>query len=76
MVREVPLETVLLLRGAVRDRRDKSKWHTERGPLSVTGPKFTNWHTHQGGLKSKNVVVCVEENSEEIIEVDSCDYTV
>ncbi len=49
VVREVPLETVLLLRGAERDRHDKSKWHSERGPLSVTGPKFTNWHTHQGG---------------------------
>jgi hypothetical protein len=49
VVREMPLETVLLLRGAERDRYDKSKWHSERGPLSVTGPKFTNWHTHQGG---------------------------
>jgi hypothetical protein len=49
VVREVPLEAVLLLRGAERDRHDKSKWHSERGPLSVTGKKFTNWHTHQGG---------------------------
>ena len=49
VVREMPLETVLLLRGAERDRHDKSKWHSERGPLSVTGPKFMNWHTHQGG---------------------------
>jgi len=49
VVREVPLETVLLLRGAERDRHDKSKWHSERGPLSVTGPKFMNWHGHRGG---------------------------
>jgi len=49
VVREVPLETVLLLRGAERDRHDKSKWHSERGPLSVTGPQFMNWHLHQGG---------------------------
>src|SRR4030067_356459 len=48
VVREVPLETVLLLRGAVRDRRDKSKWHTEQGPLSVSGAKFMNWHGHRG----------------------------
>ena len=48
-VRAVPLETVLLLRGAVRDAHDRCKWHTERGPLSVTGPKFMNWHTGQGG---------------------------
>jgi hypothetical protein len=48
-VREVPLETVLILRGAVRDRQDRSKWHTERGPLSVTGPKFMSWHRGTGG---------------------------
>jgi hypothetical protein len=49
VVRATPLESVLLLRGAVRDGRDRHKWHTDRGPLSVTGPKFTNWHTNQGG---------------------------
>ena len=49
VVRTAPLEGVLLLRGAVRDGRDRHKWHTERGPLSVTGPKFMNWHTGQGG---------------------------
>ena len=48
-VRAVPLEAVLLARGAVRDRRDRHKWHTEQGPLSVTGEKFTNWHRGQGG---------------------------
>jgi hypothetical protein len=48
-VRELPLETVLLFRGAVRDHRDRRKWHTEQGPLSVTGLKFTNWHRDQGG---------------------------
>lgn len=49
VVRKVPLETVLLFRGAVRDRRDRRKWHTEQGPLSVSGPKFMNWHRGQGG---------------------------
>ena len=49
VVREVPLETVLLLRGAVRDRHDRHKWHTEQGPLSVSGPKFINWPRGQGG---------------------------
>ena len=48
-VRSVPLEDVLLLRGAVRDRHDKSKWHTEQGPLSVSGSKFMNWRRGQGG---------------------------
>jgi hypothetical protein len=48
-VRSVPLEDVLLLRGAVRDPRDRAKWHTERGPLSVTGSRFMNWNRGQGG---------------------------
>jgi hypothetical protein len=48
-VRAVPLEAVLLARGGVRDRRDRHKWHTEQGPLSVTGTKFINWHRSQGG---------------------------
>jgi len=48
-VREIPLETVLAFRGAERDRHDRSKWDTERGPLSVTGPKFMNWQRSQGG---------------------------
>jgi len=49
VVRETPLETVLLIRGAVRDRHDRRKWHTEQGPLSVSGPKFMNWQRGQGG---------------------------
>jgi hypothetical protein len=49
VVRTVPLETVLIFRGAVRDRHDRSKWHTEQGPLSVTGLKFMNWQRGQGG---------------------------
>lgn len=49
VVRAVPLEAVLLCRGAVRDRRDRRKWHTEQGPLSISGPKFMNWQRGQGG---------------------------
>ena len=48
-VREVPLETVLALRHAVRDPHDRQKWHTEQGPVSITGQKFTNWHQNTGG---------------------------
>lgn len=48
-LRAVPLETVLTLRGARRDPHDRTKWHTERGRLSVTGAKFMNWNQHQGG---------------------------
>jgi hypothetical protein len=48
-VRDIPLEAVLAFRGAVRDQNDRARWHTERGPLSVTGAKFTNWHGGSGG---------------------------
>ena len=48
-VRQIPLEAVLAFRGALRDRQDRAKWHTERGPLSMTGSRFTAWHTHHGG---------------------------
>jgi hypothetical protein len=48
-VRQIPLEAVLAFRGAVRDRHDRAKWHTERGPLSVTGAQFTAWHASHGG---------------------------
>jgi hypothetical protein len=48
-VRQVPLETVLTLRNAVRDPRDPKKWHTLQGPVSITGQKFTNWNGNIGG---------------------------
>jgi len=48
-VRSIPLETVLTHWGAQRDRRDRNQWRTERGPLSVTGAKFFNWHLAEGG---------------------------
>ena len=49
LVREIPLEVVLRCWGAVRDPTDKSRWQTRRGPLSVTGTKFFNWHDRHGG---------------------------
>lgn len=49
LVRDIPLEVVLRSWGAVRDPRDKSRWQTRRGPLSVTGKKFFNWHDRHGG---------------------------
>jgi protein strawberry notch len=48
-VRSIPLETVLTHWGAQRDRRDRRQWRTDRGPLSVTGAKFFNWHLEEGG---------------------------
>lgn len=49
VVRELPLEDVLLWRGAERDRRDRHQWETEQGRVSVTGAKFMNWHRAEGG---------------------------
>ena len=48
-VRGVPLESVLVVRGAARDKRDRSKWHSEQGPVSVTGAKFISWRQGVGG---------------------------
>jgi hypothetical protein len=48
-VRSIPLDTVLTFWGAARDRRDRNQWLTERGPLSVSGARFFNWHRHEGG---------------------------
>ena len=56
-VRAIPLEVVLTSWGAVRDRQDKSRWQTPRGPLSVTGAKFFNWHDSQGGGGAIDLVI-------------------
>lgn len=57
VVREIPLETVLACRGAKRDPFDRSKWHTERGPLSVTGSTFMNWTLQRGGGQAIDLVM-------------------
>jgi len=61
VVRDVPLEAVLIYRGAVRDRRDKSKWRTERGPVTVTGAKFTSWRDGRGGGGAIDLVMCLSD---------------
>ena len=48
-VRNIPLESVLRLSGAEHDRDDRRKWHTAKGVISVTGPKFMNWNCGSGG---------------------------
>lgn len=48
-VRGIPLEAVLRLTGAQRDRCDKAKWHTAKGTISCTGMKFMNWNQGIGG---------------------------
>ncbi|MHB8954561.1 MAG: hypothetical protein ACYC4U_16440 [Pirellulaceae bacterium] len=48
-IRDLPLVAVLIARGAVRDRHDHGKWHSEQGPLTITGAKFMNWSQDRGG---------------------------
>jgi hypothetical protein len=48
-VRSIPLEIVLPHWGGQRDSHDQHRWHTELGPLSITGAKFFNWHLREGG---------------------------
>lgn len=49
VLRDIPLEVVLAAWGAVRDPRDKSRWETARGPVSVTATKFYSWYAGEGG---------------------------
>jgi len=48
-VRGIPLQDMLQLVGAKRDRQDKAKWHTARGVISCTAAKFINWNQGVGG---------------------------
>ena len=56
-VRGVQLESVLLVLGAQRDRDDKSKWHTAKGAISVTGTKFMSWSRSVGGGGAIDLVI-------------------
>jgi hypothetical protein len=48
-LRAVPLAEVLTRLGAVKDQRDRARWKTDRGSLSVNGARFFDWHAHAGG---------------------------
>jgi hypothetical protein len=48
-LRAIPLESVLVASAAQRDPHDKAKWHTPKGPISITGMKFMNWNQGHGG---------------------------
>ncbi len=47
--RALPLPVVLKHLEATPDPRDPAKWRTAQGTLTVTGPKFMNWHQGVGG---------------------------
>jgi hypothetical protein len=48
-VRSLPLEQVLQQWGAHRDPRDARRWHTDQGPLTITGTTFFSWRHEIGG---------------------------
>jgi len=48
-VRNIDLSTLLQHHGCTKDPRDKTKWHTARGVISVNGQKFMNWTLGNGG---------------------------
>lgn len=56
-LREIPLQTVLVLTGAVPDRLDRAKWRTVHGVLSVNGMKFINWQRGVGGRGAIDLVM-------------------
>ncbi|MCI0623610.1 MAG: DUF3991 domain-containing protein [Acidobacteria bacterium] len=56
-LRAIPLPDVLRASGAQPDPHDKAKWHTLRGLLSVTGPKFINWNQGVGGGGAIDLII-------------------
>jgi hypothetical protein len=56
-LRAIPLESVLQVWGAQRDRYDPHKWHTSQGVLSVTGAQFMNWNRAIGGGGAIDLVI-------------------
>jgi Protein of unknown function (DUF3991)/Toprim-like len=60
-LRALPLSAVLPAVEAVRDPQDSAKWHTARGVLSVSGPKFMNWNLGLGGGGAIDLVMHVRQ---------------
>ena len=56
-VRNIPLSDVISITGAVRDKYDEHKWHTSKGVISITGPKFMNWSIQKGGGGAIDLVI-------------------
>jgi hypothetical protein len=48
-LRQIGLEMILSSLNCRRDLKDKKKWRSPKGTLSVTGQKFMNWHLGVGG---------------------------
>jgi hypothetical protein len=48
-VRGIALAEILPRLDAVPDPLDKARWKTPGGVISITGPRFYDWHQHRGG---------------------------
>lgn len=62
-LRAVPLGEVLARLGAVKDRRDKARWKTDRGTISVNDMRFFDWHAHTGGGGAIDLVMHLRGSS-------------
>lgn len=60
-LRALPLSEVLKALEAARDPHDPAKWHTQRGVLSVNGPRFMNWNLGVGGGGAIDLVMHVRQ---------------
>ena len=60
-VRNIDLHTLLQRHGCTKDPRDKAKWHTPRGVISVNGQKFMNWTLGTGGGGAIDLVIHLQE---------------
>jgi len=60
-LRAIPLDAVLTSLGAKQDIHDRAKWHTAKGPVSVTPPKFMNWSEGVGGGGAIDLVIHLED---------------
>ncbi|MDI6606756.1 MAG: DUF3991 and TOPRIM domain-containing protein, partial [Candidatus Omnitrophota bacterium] len=57
LVRNIDPAAILRLTGATADKSDKNKWHTPRGVISVSGPKFMNWNQGCGGGGAIDLII-------------------
>ena len=60
-LRALPLPMVLEELAATHDPHDPAKWRTPQGTLTVTGPKFMNWHQGRGGGGAIDLVMHVRQ---------------
>jgi len=60
IVRNINIQTVLKYNGCIQDKKDKRKWHTDKGLISVTRQKFMNWNNGTGGGGAIDLVMHIK----------------